>query len=318
MNGAKTAPTNNPSNKPPRAHPVLVITGPTGVGKSLFAVELARRVDGEIVGADAFQLYRGMAVLTAQPQQAARSGVTHHLIGVADPAHGFDAMEYARAADAVVAEIRSRGHRPILVGGTGFYIRAFTHGMDDLPPVDRGLRQRLEATPDSECLTQLLETDPAAGECVDVRNPRRVRRALELCLQTGRPIAGLRSRTKPQPRVEHRGVVLSRDRAQLHARIAANVEAMFANGVVEEVRRLGNPGPAAAQAIGFAEITALLKNQLPLDECKSRIIARTRRYAKRQLTWFRHQTNFEALNISNHSDWRNALELLEREAAARK
>jgi tRNA dimethylallyltransferase len=271
------------------------VTGPTGVGKSSFALELARRLDGEIVCADAFQIYDGLPVLTAQPTPAQRAAVPHHLYGFLDLRENFDAARYARAARDCLADIQSRGKLPILVGGTGLYLKALTHGLAEMPPADPALRARVSAMPLSEVLDALREADPDAPALIDICNPVRVRRALEIVLQTSRPLAESR-RNWNRPSHEFRGLVLNRPREELHARIRANVESMLSGGAIEEVRRAAHAGPGARRAIGFSDIENLLAGLVTESACRESILAATRQYAKRQLTWCRTQFDFPVLD----------------------
>jgi len=273
------------------------VTGPTGAGKSALAVALALRLGGEIVGADAFQIYAGLPILTAQATEDLRSLVPHHLVGFLDFKQGFDAAMYAEAAWRCIRDIESRGRVPILTGGTGLYLKSLTHGLVEMPKVDAVLRARIRALPVEDVLAELCEKDPAALAAIDTRNPVRVRRALEIILLTGQPLAESRNAWS-QDKDHFRGLVLIRDRDDLRSRIAANVEAMFAAGVVKEVQAATHAGEGAARAIGFREIQQLIRGEITESECKSAMVLATQRYAKRQLTWGRTQFNFPMLNLS--------------------
>lgn len=276
----------------------ILIAGPTGVGKSAFAVELAHRFDGEIIGADAYQVYAGLEILTAQPEADLRARIPHHLIGVLPVSQPFDAARFAVLAREKMVEIAARGRRPILVGGSGLYLKALTHGLADLPPTDPALRAGLSALSPDELRHRLDQADPAARQNIDFQNPRRVQRALEILLLTGRSTARQREEWQGPPRFAFQGLLLTRGRSELHARIAANVERMFARGVVEEVARCHDAGPTASQAIGFRDIQALLRGEMDQAHCVAAITLATRRYAKRQLTWFRNQFNFSPIDLT--------------------
>ena len=269
------------------------MTGPTGAGKSAFAVALAEKIQGEIVGADAFQIYAGLPILTAQPGPDLLARAPHHLIGILGLEETCDAARYSRMASRALREIQARGRIPILAGGSGLYLKAITHGLANLPPVDPALRKALSEMELPEALARLREADEHAPDQVDKKNPERVRRALEIVLSTGQPLAASRTNWKSGGN-DFRGILL--DRPDLRERIEANVDALFAKGVVEEVRRAGNVGPGASRAIGFREIHELLAGRMPHRECRDRILTATRRYAKRQLTWGRHQFTFPAIN----------------------
>jgi len=276
----------------------ILIAGPTGVGKSPFAVELALRFDGEIIGADAYQIYAGLEILTAQPEPELRARVPHHLIGILPVSEPFDAARFAVLAREKMAEITARGRRPILVGGSGLYLKALTHGLADLPPPDPALRAELSGLPPDELRRRLDQADPEARQNLDFHNPRRVQRALEIFLLTGRSTARQREEWQKPPRFAFQGLLLTRDRPELDARIAANVGRMFARGVLEEVAALKKVGPTAAQAIGFRDIQALLRGETDQTACVAAVTLATRRYAKRQLTWFRNQFNFSPIDLT--------------------
>jgi tRNA dimethylallyltransferase len=272
------------------------VAGPTGAGKSLFAATLACRIGGEVVGADAFQIFSGLPILTAQPTEAVLRLVPHHLIGFLDWREDFDAARYARMCWQCIGEIQARGNVPVVTGGTGLYLKALTHGLAEMPRSDPGMRARLGAMPLDEVLAMLAEKDPSAPGQIDTRNPVRVRRALEIVLLTGRPLAASRGQWQ-KDRGLFRGVVLTRGREDLKNRIATNVDAMFSSGVVEEVRAAAQAGPGAVRAIGFREIKALIGGEISEQACREAIVAATHRYAKRQLTWAHTQFNFPTLDL---------------------
>lgn len=301
--GVPNAPRPLPNNPQSEPRPIIV-AGPTGVGKSAFSVHLAEKLHGEVVGADAFQIYRALPILTAQPGIDLLGRVPHHLTGCLDPGDSLDAARYVRLANAVIADIQSRGRIPIVTGGTGLYLKALTHGLQSLPAPDPALRHRIRALPLPEALRELESLDPRAPAMVDVRNPVRVHRALEIVLQSGRPLAESRT-TWQSENGRFTGIVLTRPRAELHARIASNVDALFTRGVVEEVRAsLGKIGPSAARAIGYPDVLDFLAGRIDQPECRNRILYATRQYARRQETWCRSQWTFPVVDVSRE----NALE----------
>jgi len=276
------------------------VTGPTGSGKSAFAVALAERIRGEIVGADAFQIFSGLPILTAQPPPELLSRVPHHLIGELSPDTSLDAAKYAVLARVRIAEISARGRTPLIVGGTGLYIKALTHGLADMAPVAPTLRQEIAKLSLPEALERLAKADPAAPAQIDRQNPVRVRRALEIVLSTGLPLAVHRQNWTSQPDPAFRGIVLARSRPELRARIAANVEAMFATGVVAEVRaNAPRCGPSLSRAIGFQDIQRLIAGECDEPACRAAITTATCQYAKRQETWFRNQFAFPEIIPAN-------------------
>lgn len=283
----------NPNNNQP-----LIVAGPTGVGKSAFAVELALRFDGEIVGADAYQVYAGMEVLTAQPGPELTSRVPHHLFGFLAPSEPFDAARYAVLAQEKMAAISARGRRPILVGGSGLYLKALTHGLADLPPVDAGLRAELMALSLEELQARLDRVDPEARQQIDIHNPRRVIRALEIQTQTGQSVAQQRQLWAAPPTLAHEGFLLVRDRPELQARIEENVRGMWRQGVLAEVAALTDIGPTAARAIGLREIQAVVNGSSDQAVASAEMVRSTGQYAKRQLTWFRNQFSFKSIDLT--------------------
>jgi tRNA dimethylallyltransferase len=273
------------------------VTGPTGAGKSAFAVALAEKIQGEIVGADAFQIYAGLPILTAQPAPDLLARVPHHLIGILPPESSCDAARYASLAKRAIREIQSRARTPVLTGGTGLYLKALTHGLAEMQPVDASLRKNIAEMSLPEALGHLRDADADAPDQIDQMNPVRVRRALEIVLSTGKPLSASRKTWKSASK-DFAGILLERDRGDLRLMIAANVDGMFAAGVVEEVRRAGDVGPGLSRAIGFREIQELIAGRIARPECRDRIVTATRRYAKRQLTWCRHQFNFPTINLT--------------------
>ena len=219
----------------------------------------------------------------------------HHLVGCVPVAEAFDAQRYASQARPLIDEILARSRVALVVGGTGLYFRALIDGLAPTPPPDANLRAELNALDLPALIGRLRAADPQAPAQVDLQNKRRVTRALEIVEGSGRPLTEFR-KTPPSSAC---GLLLIRDRKELHQRIAANVRAMFDQGVVEEVRALGDSlGPTASRAIGVREIQALIRGDVSRAACEEAIVIATRQYAKRQLTWFRHQTTFQALDLT--------------------
>lgn len=285
----------------------IILAGPTGAGKTALSLLLAKRLGGEIVGADAFQIYRGLPILTAQPTPAQRDEVPHHLVGCVDPLESYDAARYRREALEVLESIAARGKRPIVVGGTGLYLKALLGGLDELPPRDPGLREELVAQDLPALVERLRVLDPEGASSVDLANRRRVERALEIVMLTGRPLGrGGGPAATPEG---VRGFLVTRKRDELAERIAANVAAMMDGGVEAEVAALPeeSTGPTASKTLGLADIRARLRGEISRAECIDRITTATRRYAKRQMTWFRHQHDFELIDLSAVADPEQAM-----------
>jgi tRNA dimethylallyltransferase len=278
------------------------IVGPTATGKSELAADVAHEIDAEIVSADAFQIYRGLDLLTAKPDGSTLAKAPHHLIGTTSLRDEMNAEKYRRAALRAIDEINSRCKLAIVVGGSGLYIKALTHGLAPLPESDRALREKLNAMSLDDLRSQLSELDPEMAQKIDLKNRRRVTRALEICLLTGRPasevVAGVADSGQPGSSIPATGALVFRDRQELYERINQRVEMMFERGVIEEVRTAGEISLTASQMIGLREIRQLLARKKSLPQCIAEIQQATRRYAKRQLTWFRRHTNFVPLNLS--------------------
>jgi tRNA dimethylallyltransferase len=274
------------------------IVGPTATGKSELAADIAQEVGAEIVSADAFQIYRGMDLLTAKPEASTLAKAPHHLIGTVPLIEEMNAERYRRDAMRAIEEINSRGKRAIVVGGSGLYINTLTHGLAPLPESDPKLREKLNAMNLDELRSRLARLDPETARKIDLKNRRRVTRALEICVLTGRPVSAQRGRESVSHSEAATGVFVFRDRNELYERINQRVEIMFERGVIEEVRNAGAVSATASQMIGLCEIRELLAGKKSLPQCIAEVQQGTRRYAKRQLTWFRRQTNFFPLNLS--------------------
>ena len=272
------------------------LTGPTASGKTSLGLELARRLDAEIVSLDSMALLRGMDIGTAKPTAAERAAIPHHLLDVIDPSEEFSVARYVDAAQLAVAEIASRGREVLFVGGTPLYLKALLRGLFVGPPADWNLRAELaEIARQSgpQALHDRLATiDPIAAKRLPPADQRRIIRAIEVYEKTGRPISEWQQQFDiARPASECRVFVLDWPRAELYERIDRRVDAMFAAGLVEEVERLNAAtqtwGRTASQAVGYREVREHLAGRLTLDQTTALIKTRTRQFAKRQLTWFR-------------------------------
>ncbi len=274
--------------------PLIVIVGPTAVGKTEIAIQLAERLDGEIVSADSRLFYRGMDIGTAKPTPAQLTRVTHHLIDVADPLDTWSLAVFQRAAAEAIAGIHARGKLPFLVGGTGQYIHAVTQGW--APPEfapNEPLRAVLESMAESKGKAWLHERlallDPASAASIDPRNLRRTVRALEVTLSTGRRFSDQRGRGESPYRLLMIG--LTRPRPDLYTLIDSRIEAMFAAGLLEEVSRLlargASPASPTMSAIGYRECVAVLDGKMTLEAAKIEMRRLTRIFVRRQANWFK-------------------------------
>ena len=293
----------------------IFIAGPTAVGKSEIALLLAEKIGGEIISADSMQVYCGLDIGTAKPSPAERARAPHHLIDICDLTEHFDAAQFIRIAQKAVEEIQSRNKIPIFCGGTGLYFKVYLSGLGEAPATIPELRAELETASFEALLHELRERDPAAYEKIDKQNPRRVIRAVEVIRLTGKKFSEQRARwgeTLGEPgqsfakigsreRSSHQLYCLTRQPVDLHSRINARVDAMFARGLVEETLGLLQRGleqnKTAMQAIGYRQVVEHLRGERSLTETIELVKSRTRQFAKRQLTWFRRHGNMEWIEL---------------------
>jgi tRNA dimethylallyltransferase len=273
-----------------RKRSLLVITGPTAVGKTAYAIELAQQLGGEIVSADSRQIYRGMDIGTAKPTPQEQAAAPHHLVDVVNPAQPFSLAEYQAAAYAAIDAIFARGKHPLLVGGTGLYIRAIVEGLRIPPaPPDPKLRRELEAQDGNMLYARLRELDPAAAERIAPRNVRRTIRALEVCLGTGQRFSELGQNSPPPYPVEI--TLLDMAREPLYARIDRRVDAMIERGLVDEVKRLADQGYSwdlpSMSGLGYKQIGDYLRGEVGLAQAIANIKFATHRFVRHQYAWFR-------------------------------
>ena len=283
-----------PSRQPPTKPPLpLYITGATGSGKSAAAILLAEMTGGEIICADAYQVYQSIPILTAQPTAEDFTRVPHHLYGTVPISEEMDAGKFERAALAAIADVQSRGKLPIVCGGSGLYVKALTHGLSPLPPGDPGLRRQLELLSAGELAARLLKLDPGSAAQLNLTNPRHVTRALEICLLTGQPASELKQ-SWAMPRAGVRGVFLDLPRELVYELINSRTHAMVTGGVLAEVAALEDLelSATASKTIGLWEFRAVLDEATSLQEAIASVQQTTRNYAKRQAAWFKRESAF--------------------------
>ena len=273
-----------------------VLTGPTASGKTTVGLELARHLNGEIVSLDSMAVYRGMDIGTAKPSAEQNTEIAHHLIDIRSPDEPFSVWEYLQLAHAEVQDIRQRGHEVLFVGGTPMYLKALLRGVFVGPPADWEFRDQVaeeaERTGSTALHQRLAQVDPLTAARLHPNDQRRIIRALEVYKTTGQPISHLQQQfDEGRPASNGRVFVLQWPRAELHRRIEARVDAMFAAGWVDEVRQLlaqhDRLSRTASQAVGYREVLEHLQGKHSLDETRSLVKARTRQFARRQETWFR-------------------------------
>ncbi|HEY7728407.1 MAG TPA: tRNA (adenosine(37)-N6)-dimethylallyltransferase MiaA [Candidatus Eisenbacteria bacterium] len=287
----------------------LVLFGTTAAGKSQVALTLAERLDGEIVGADSRQIYRGLTIGAAAPTEAERARIPHHFVAFLDPGEVYSAGRFGREARAIVAEIEARGRTAIIVGGSGLYLRALLDGLFEGPARDPGLRARLHAQLREEGLGALREklarVDPEALSGILPGDSVRVIRALEIWHLTGRPISALR-RERPSGRLRAPMFGIRWPRERLAERIEARVRRQMASGFLEEARRLAALGLAddapAMRTLGYVQLIEHVRGLRSLEEAVREILHRTRQLAKRQETWFRRISGIAWLEVGSEAE----------------
>ncbi|BCX89030.1 tRNA dimethylallyltransferase [Methylomarinovum tepidoasis] len=279
---------------------ILLLMGPTAAGKSDLAIELARRVGGEIVSVDSSLVYRGMDIGTAKPPPALRAEIPHHLVDILDPAESYSAGRFRRDALAAVEAILARGRRPILVGGTMLYFNALLRGIAPLPPGDAAVRAAIDREAAqvgwAELHRRLAALDPEAAARIHPNDPQRIQRALEVWRLTGRPLSGWwrQAGQETLPFRPLKVVVAPRDRQVLHHRIEARFHAMLEAGLVEEVERLYrrgdlHPGLPSMRSVGYRQVWAYLAGEYDYAAMIDKAVIATRQLAKRQFTWLRRE-----------------------------
>ena len=292
---------------------IVLLSGPTAVGKSAVALEVARACQAEIVNGDSLQVYRYLDIGTAKPDPEERSLVPHHLFDILDPDQLFNATDFQVRADTVIADIRSRGRLPLVVGGTGLYLRALLFGLCPMPEIDAGIRaelvSRLALEGSAALHTELVRHDAPMAARLAPRDRTRVLRALETVLSTGKSLAYFQEQHRfLNPRYRFLHIFLDLEREQLYQRINQRVEDMLKKGLVDEVKGLlekgFGPELKPLKSIGYRQIIDHLAGRLSLDQAIAETKQATRRYAKRQLTWFRNDKYACGVEVS---DWEKIL-----------
>ncbi|HXW69410.1 MAG TPA: tRNA (adenosine(37)-N6)-dimethylallyltransferase MiaA, partial [Dissulfurispiraceae bacterium] len=291
--------------------PVILLLGPTGIGKTAVSLLLAEALNSEIISADSMQIYKHMDIGTAKASAEARRLIRHHMIDVAEPWESFSSGAYVSHARPVIDALLEKKHVPIIVGGTGLYIKTMTRGIFSGPSADWGTRNELlqkEAADPGSLYTSLKSMDPVAAEKIMPADTRRIVRALEVCLKSGRKMSEMREEaTKPFPYVFIK-IGLTRDRKELYDTINSRVDAMMAQGLVDEVKRVLHVikvnaesawvACSSMQAIGYKEIAMHLNGELSLYETVNLVKQRSRNYAKRQFTWFKKEEGIRWVDVT--------------------
>ncbi|MBI1884597.1 MAG: tRNA (adenosine(37)-N6)-dimethylallyltransferase MiaA [Chlamydiae bacterium] len=286
-------------------HDVLYLVGPTAVGKSAVALKLASKIHAEIIVADSMQVYRGLDIGTAKPTFEERQKIPHHLLDVAEISEEFNVAHFVSLARLAIREIQDRSHIPLLVGGTGLYVKALIDGLFEGPSAHPQIRERLgeEARRSGKeaLYDRLKKVDPLAASKMNSNQGRRIIRALEVYEITGSPISSFQTQWN-QTRSDVSILGLERERADLYSRIDTRIEMMFEKGLVEEVQSLVAKGleknRLVMQAIGYKETLQFLKHELSLEEAKEKIKLNTRHFAKRQWTWFKKDARIRWFHLA--------------------
>lgn len=289
--------------------PLVVIVGPTAVGKTAVSIRLAKMIGGEIISGDSMQVYRHMDIGTAKPTEHEKEGIPHYMLDLLEPDGEFSVALFQQKVTEYINDILARGKMPVLVGGTGLYVRSVTDHYDFSPAgIDTDLRNELlceaEMYGNEYLHAKLREVDPAAADRLHPNDIRRIIRALEVYRQTGRPISSFQYRDSDLPPKYRLGYFgLTMERANLYRRIEQRVDKMISAGLVEEVKKLldrgCSPDLPSMQGLGYKEIIGYLQGEYSLDEAIELLKRNTRRFAKRQLTWFRRDPRIEWLNVEN-------------------
>ncbi len=286
---------------------VIILLGPTCVGKTGASILLAEHLDTDIISADSMQIYRHMDIGTAKPSIEERNRVIHHMIDIVDPDESYSCGQYIEHVVPVVRLLLKRGKTPVAVGGTGLYIRAMTHGIFSAPDSDWSLREELllmEKEEKGSLYDYLKIIDPQAASNMQLSDIKRIVRALEVYIKSGKKISELqRESTKPLP-FSFIKIGIKRDRSELYSMIDRRVDKMIENGLIEEVRNIMklNPSHTTIQAIGYKEIVEYIKGNISLNTAIGHIKKATRRYAKRQFTWFKKEENIKWIDITGIFD----------------
>ncbi|UMZ73525.1 tRNA (adenosine(37)-N6)-dimethylallyltransferase MiaA [Natranaerofaba carboxydovora] len=294
------------TKSPIKNPPIIVIVGPTAVGKTELAISLAKKIDGEIISADSMQIYKGMDIGTAKPSKREQNNITHHMIDMTEPDQDYSVAKFKKVAQDIINDIVVRGKFPIIVGGTGLYVNAliYDYSFEELPR-DSDCREKLRKKIEIEGLhklhEELTDADPKAAERIHPNDEKRIIRALEVIYTTGNPISEYQKTQKESP-YNTLMIGLTKSRDELYDRIEKRVDKMLEKGLVDEVKDLlargYNKNMTSMQALGYKEIVEYLQGEVTFEETIKLVKKRTKRFAKRQLTWFNRDQNITWYNLS--------------------
>lgn len=280
----------------------IYICGPTASGKSSLAISIAQQLDGEVINGDAYQVYRGIETLSAAPSKEEHAQAPHHLFSMLDTSEEFDAQRYRELALPVIADVQSRGKTPILVGGSGMYLKFLTHGPSPVPASAPSLRSQLELRDDASLIGELTQFDPEGAAATNLQNRRYVIRALEICLLSGQKMSEIKNdwkNTSTEIDKNLRGALIQWEAEPLRKRIAVRTKQMLDLGAIEEVRGATNFSVTCEKAIGVPQIRAYLADEIDRATCEEKIFFATCQYAKRQRTWFNKESWLTPVHYNN-------------------
>lgn len=273
-------------------HQPIFICGSTATGKSSLAITLAQKLGGEIINGDAYQVYRGIETLSAAPSTDELNSVPHHLFSILAPTEEFDAQRYLDLATPVITDVQQRGRVPIVVGGSGMYLKFLTHGPSPVPASDQSLRAELEQRDDSDLIAQLTRLDPIGAASTNLKNRRYLIRALEICLLSAKPMSEIKNDWKNASELIEQslqGAIIQWETSQLRQRIALRTKQMLTSGAIEEVANSTTFSTTCEKAIGVPQIRSYLAGEIDKARCEEKIFFATCQYAKRQRTWFKKE-----------------------------
>ncbi len=278
----------------------IVICGPTGVGKSNIAVKIAKKIGADIISADSMQVYKQMNIGTAKITEYEQEGVEHHLIDVADPSYKFSVSDFRQKADNILNELEKNGRNVVVVGGTGLYIKSITEGLSNAPEGDFELRRELEKIESVELHKRLSEIDCESAANIHPNNRKKIIRALEVFMLSGKPISWYNNNTKKNNNYDFIKYGIEMSREMLYDRINRRVDMMLQEGLLEEARFIYENYKnceTARQAIGYKELFAYFENKISLEKAVEEIKQGSRNYAKRQFTWFKNENDIKWFNL---------------------
>jgi len=286
----------------------IYICGPTASGKSALAIELAKKHDGEIINADAYQVYRGLEILSACPDARERAEIDHHLFSIVDVSEEMNAQIHRERVLNTITDLQSRDKLPIIVGGSGMYLKFITHGPSPIPAGDDLLREKLESRSTESLVSEFSSLDPHGAAITNLKNRRYVIRALEICLMSGKPMSEVKNHWAKQSEALEatlKGIVFNWEREPLRQRIAKRTKIMIETGAIDEVKALQDPSHpetnTCIKAIGYKEISAYLNGETTREKCEELIFFATCQYAKRQRPWFKKENWLSPIDIDEES-----------------